>query len=43
MNNYMEQNHNVNIDRTKSGDENEEADITTNVGLTMLIAMQTTN
>ena len=40
--NYTKQNLNVNVDRVESGDENQEADITTNVGLTMLTAMQRT-
>ena len=40
--NHAKQNHNANIDKVESGDENE-ADITTNLGLTMLTAMQRTN
>ena len=39
----VKQNHNMNVDRVESGDENDEADGTTNVGLTMLTAMQRTN
>ena len=37
------QNHDLNVDRVESGDENEEADGTTNVCLTMLTAMQRNN
>ena len=33
------QNHNVSVDRVETGNENEEADSTTNVGLTMLTAI----
>ena len=39
----VKQNHNVNVDRVESGDENDEADGTTNVGLIMLTVMQRTN
>ena len=37
------QNHDLNVDRVESGDENEEADGTANLCLTMLTAMQRNN
>ena len=36
------QNHNVIVNKVEGGDENQQADITTNVSLTMLTAMQRT-